>query len=224
MFEQRPSSTVPTGVRSRAWLWLVLANVGVFVAERSIGDGGRDWLARFHLLPSEVFAGKVWQLVTFQFLHVNLTHLVMNCLGLYFFGSPVGEHYRKGAVGWIYLVSGAMGGAAHCILGWRYPEWYGRIAVVGASAGVYGLVGAFCWIHWADRFKLCLPFTRWGLPFSGRRLFALFLFVGVVSMLDLKSGVAHDAHLGGMFMGVWMAQSWLKPRVPEARADPAATS
>jgi membrane associated rhomboid family serine protease len=212
MFEQPHPVQAPTAVRSRAWFWLVLLNGAVFAAEHWLGHDRREWLARFHLLPSEVFAGKVWQLVTFQFLHINLTHLVMNCLGLYFFGQPVEEHYRARSVWWIYLLCGIMGGVAHCILGWFYPAWYGRIAVVGASAGVYGLVGAFCWVFWAERFKLCLPGTRWGLPFSGRRLFALFLLTGVLSMMDLKSGVAHDAHLGGMFMGVWMAQTWLKPR------------
>ena len=217
MFEQQPAATAPRDARSRAWLWLIVINAAIYFGERLFGRGGGNLWDRFHLLPSEVFAGQVWQLVTYQFLHVNATHLAMNCLGLYFFGQPVGEHYGDRAVWRIYLFCGVMGGLAHCLLGWIYPGWYGRIAVVGASAGVYGMVGAFCWAFWSERFRLCLPFTRWGLPFSGQRLFVLFLVVGVFSMLDLKSGVAHDAHLGGMFAGLLLAQSRLRAKSGSAR-------
>src|SRR4051812_33563167 len=37
--------------------------------------------------------GKVWQLLTFQFLHATPWpwHVLFNCLGLYFFGRPVEE-------------------------------------------------------------------------------------------------------------------------------------
>src|ERR1051326_7121887 len=33
--------------------------------------------------------GFVWQLLSFQFLHASWLHLILNSLGLYFFGRPV---------------------------------------------------------------------------------------------------------------------------------------
>lgn len=212
-----PRAVAPPPRRSStAWRWLVAVNVLVFLVERWLDRGSPALSVRlsawFHLLPGDVADGKIWQLLTFQFLHVNLSHLLLNCLGLYFFGQPVGESYGGRAVWRLYLICGVLGGLAHCVLGWIFPTWYGRIAVVGASAGVYGLVGAFCWIHWLDRFQLGLPGTRFGLPWSGQRLFVLFLVVGVLSMTDLKSRVAHDAHLGGLFAGLWFTQTFLWPK------------
>ena len=42
-----------------------------------------SWLA---LTPLALARGYVWQLLTFQFLHVSLWHLIGNLLGLWFFG------------------------------------------------------------------------------------------------------------------------------------------
>lgn len=223
MSDSKPPALPAPAVRSTAWIWLVGVNIAVFLVEallkRSAPGTAAQLQAWFHLLPGEVAQGALWQLLTFQFLHVGALHLLMNCLGLNLFAQPVGEEYGGRAVWRLYLLSGIGGGIAHCILGWVYPTWYGRIAVVGASAGVYGLAGAFCWMCWNDRFKVGLPGLDLGLRLSGQRLFALFFLVGIGSMLDLKSRVAHDAHLGGLFMGLILAQSMkrravAKPAVP----------
>ncbi|MSU60108.1 MAG: rhomboid family intramembrane serine protease, partial [Pedosphaera sp.] len=41
---------------------------------------------RLALTPLALAKGHVWQLLTFQFLHVSLWHLIGNLVGLWFFG------------------------------------------------------------------------------------------------------------------------------------------
>ena len=37
-------------------------------------------------IQSAVFDGRIWEFITFQFLHGSLGHVLFNCMGLFFFG------------------------------------------------------------------------------------------------------------------------------------------
>src|SRR5262245_18104467 len=67
--------------------------------------------------------GRVWQLITFQFLHTGPWpwHLLFNCLGLYFFGRSVEE--TLGAKGFLklYFLSGFLGGLLQVLVTWISP-------------------------------------------------------------------------------------------------------
>ncbi len=55
-----------------------------------------------------VMHGKIWQFLTFQFLHSVPWpfHVLFNCLGLYFFGKPLEEHLGPTRFLKIYFSSG----------------------------------------------------------------------------------------------------------------------
>src|SRR2546423_2115739 len=55
---------------------------------------------------------RLWQLVTFQFLHEAPMpfHLLFNCLGLYFFGRAVEDALGRGGFLLLYFLSGTLGG------------------------------------------------------------------------------------------------------------------
>src|SRR5436305_1731642 len=84
-----------------------------------------------------VFSGKVWQLLTFQFLHSCPLpfHVLFNCLGLWFFGRPVEETLGSRRFLKLYFACGLAGGVLQVLLTLLLPR-HEDIPVVGASAGV----------------------------------------------------------------------------------------
>ena len=111
---------------------------------------------RVHLTP--------WTLVTYMFLHANLTHLLFNMVGLFFFGPRLEE--RLGGRNFIlmYLCAG-LGGA---LLSFVFSP---RAGVVGASAAVFGVLLGFA-RYWPKE-----DIYIWAvLPIQARML-ALFLVI-----------------------------------------------
>src|SRR5262245_16319284 len=89
--------------------------------------------------------GKVWQLFTFQFLHSVPWpwHVLFNCLGLYFFGRPVEEMVGEKKFLTLYFLSGVAGGVLQVLTTAVLPGHQDN-PVVGASAGVCGMIAIFC--------------------------------------------------------------------------------
>ena len=99
-----------------------------------------DWLA---LTPSALVRGYVWQLLTFQFLHAGLWHLLGNLMGLWFFGRLVENILGTKRFLVAYFVCGVVGGLLQAGLMVLFPAHFGA-SVVGASAGVMGVFAIFC--------------------------------------------------------------------------------
>ena len=149
------------------------------------------------LNPEELRQGYIWQLVTFQFLHGGLWHLLFNLIGIYFFGRFVED--RLGRTGFLklYFLSGFVGGLLQAVLGWAFPQHFGG-QVVGASAGVFGLLAAFSLLE-PDGIIL-LFFV---LPVRARYvLWAAAAIALFYVMVPSQGGVAHAAHLGGILGGI----------------------
>ena len=175
-----------------------------------------QWVAdSFHGRPkiNELFAlsttglgrGYVWQLLTFQFMHAGLFHLLGNLLVIYFFGRPIEEALGKAGFLKLYLASGIFGGLLQLAVSLLMPRQMGAGAVMGASAGAFGLVAAFAALYPERPLTLLVFFI---IPVTMRAKFllvaalALALF-GIVVPLD---NVAHAAHLGGIMVGFAMAR------------------
>jgi membrane associated rhomboid family serine protease len=140
--------------------------------------------------------GYVWQLLTFQFLHAGLWHLLGNLLGLWFFGRAIESGLGRGNMLRLYFLSGITGGLLQALLGLLLPERLGG-PVVGASAGVIGLFAAFAMFQ--PEAKILLWFV---IPVSARQVFWFSLIVAVVFIvLPSSTTVANGAHLGGLLAG-----------------------
>jgi membrane associated rhomboid family serine protease len=145
--------------------------------------------------------GKVWQLLTFQFLHTCPWpwHVLFNCLGLYFFGRPVEEMVGARKFLFLYLLCGVAGGLLQALVTIVLPR-HMDIPVVGASAGVCGMIAIFCSVNPMDELTTWIYF----LPITIRARYFL-LFLGGFSLFGTLvpfSGLAHGAHLGGILMGL----------------------
>lgn len=189
-----------------ATISLIVANIGIFLFQHINEVYLHFPLVQYLELSTDGMQhGYVWQLLTFQFLHAGGLHLVFNMLALYWFGRPVEEALGTGRFLEAYFASGITGGVFQTALGFAFPAYFGQ-SVVGASAGVFGLITIFSLME-PDRVILlwfivpvrCLYFVY------GAVLVSLF-FVLVPS----NSGVAHAAHLGGILTAIgylkWFVQ------------------
>ena len=94
-----------------------------------------------------------------------------------------------------------------------------RNTVIGASAGVFGILLAYALVFPHTRIMLLIP----PIPLPARVFVALYaaleLFLGVTRT---QSGVAHFAHLGGMVFGFLLIQYWRGrwPFSPRRRPPP----
>jgi membrane associated rhomboid family serine protease len=172
----------------------------------SYSIAGSRLLESLELAPEAVTRGHVWQLITFQFLHSGFIHFLFNAVSLYFLGkaleiSLAPRHWLA-----IYFGSGIVGGLLNAAGSAVLPMNFG-FRVVGASAGVSGLLAAFAFLYPMQ--EICL----WGLfRFPARFLFVISVILSTFFILvpaggrDL--GMAHGAHLGGLFFGYAYAR-WL---------------
>jgi membrane associated rhomboid family serine protease len=206
----------PPNLRLSLTAVLLAANVVFFItqwwADSSYGRLRINGL--FALSVPGLRQGYLWQLITFQFMHASLLHLLGNLLVIYFFGRPIEEALGKAGFLKVYLTSGVFGGLLQLGISLLWPRHVGAAPVVGASAGAFGLVAAF-----AALFPE-LPLTLLVFPVSMRAKFLLVFALapalfGILVPLD---NVAHAAHLGGIVMGFaiarWHSRSqgtWRRP-------------
>ena len=153
--------------------------------------------------------GFLWQLLTFQFLHGGIFHLLLNCWGIYVFGHAVEETLGRKQMLKLYLLSGAAGGGLHVLGSIFFPAHFGVVtaygfthynSVVGASAGLFGLMAAFATMFPEHDLKVLLLFV-YPVTVSARVLVCVCAGVSLVGLLLTRSNVAHGAHLGGMLAG-----------------------
>lgn len=136
-----------------------------------------------------------WTLVTYMFLHANLTHLFFNMFMLFVFGPRLEERLGGASFLRFYLLCG-LGGAVLSILTFAISPFG---AMVGASGAVFGVTLGFARYWPRDEIYI------WGvLPIQARMLAFLMvassLYFGVTGARD---GVAHFAHLGGV-VAAWI--------------------
>jgi len=137
---------------------------------------------------------------TSMFMHGGWMHLGFNLLFLHSLGPVLEDTIGAKRFTLLYLGSGAFGGAVHLMGALLSPRIFGH-PVVGASAGLCGLLSALCAIYAEEPMELRLLFL---LPVVMRAKFLL-LGTALMSMAGTVlpfGNVAHLAHLGGLIGGL----------------------
>ncbi len=155
-------------------------------------------------LPEPGFA--LWQLVTYGFLHGNLTHIAMNMFILWMFGRDL-EHLmgpRRFLTYYLVCVVGA--GLVQLLVaniqGGFYPT-------VGASGGVYGILLAYGMAYPNRELLLLIP----PIPIKAKYFVILIgIFELTVGFSGRAPGIANFAHVGGMLFGFVLLQYWRRRR------------
>ena len=188
--------------------WLLITNAAVYLL---LGVGGR--MFTFDMVPLEIvfnyYLGLMplghgfypWQLVTYQFMHANFTHLLYNMFGLWMFGMEVEHVWGSRRFLGFYLLCGVAAGVSQLILAPLLEpssvissSGMG-IPTVGASGAVYAVLVAFA-MMFPDRYI----FLYFLLPIKAKYFIFGLIILGVISIGD-QSAVANLAHLGGAAAG-----------------------
>lgn len=177
-------------------LWILAINAVCFLLSGIAARMGAVGFVNeyFALSADGIAQGKVWQLVTFQFLHGDFGHIILNSLAIFFVGRAVERTMSPEKYIFLYLFSGIIGGLVQ--VGWLMIVG-STATTVGASAGLFGLLAAFALILGHETISLMLFFIL-PISFQGRFLLPIGLILSILGMVGDRSNVGHASHLGGM--------------------------
>lgn len=184
---------------------LVLLNVLVYALELATGP---EIIRVFGLWPpGSGGAFHLWQLVTYSFLHGSLLHLGFNMFAIWMFGAALETRWDELRYLLTYLLSVVVAAMTQIAVSGYFLHATGP--VIGASGGVFGLLMAYALYFPRNVVSIIfLPFIR--IP---ARSFVL--GYGAIELLlgltGTSSGVAHFAHLGGLFGG-WLGVQYFRGR------------
>ncbi|MEU3736697.1 rhomboid family intramembrane serine protease [Streptomyces sp. NPDC032198] len=166
-------------------------NVAVFIAVLAMGDRLVNELVLVGSWPPEPFVptegvaeGQWYRLVTSMFTHQEVWHIAFNMLGLWWLGAPLEAALGRARYLSLYLLSGLAGGALTYVV--AAPDQ----ASLGASGAIFGLLGA-----------TAVLMRR--LNYDMRPVIAL-LALNLLFTFTW-SGIAWEAHVGGLVAGVAIA-------------------
>ena len=202
----------------------VLAYLATWVLQRSGVD--LNALLGLHFFMASDF--RVYQFLTYMFLHGSFTHILFNMFALWMFGSVIERVWGPKKFLFYYIVCGVGAGivqelvqygsyVAQGLDAYEYVNMGGaQIAMdsyinlwttIGASGAVYGILLAFGMIFPNERlFIIPIPF-----PIKAKWLILGYIVIELFSaMSGPGDGVAHMAHLGGMLFGFLLIRYWQK--------------
>ncbi|MGH9409336.1 MAG: rhomboid family intramembrane serine protease [Vicinamibacterales bacterium] len=148
-----------------------------------------------------IYAGRWWTVLSAGWLHAGALHILFNMLWVRDLGPPVADIYGGARMIIIYTIAGVCGFALSSFAGLFHLPLFGASLTIGASAPIFGLLGAL--LHYGRRGGSSLVRSH-ALGYA----LALFVF-GLV-----MPGVDNAAHAGG-FVGGYLASVWLDPLKPE---------
>ena len=166
-------------------LRLLIANVVMYFLQQTVPG----LTAALAFYPPEILA-RPWTVVTYMFVHGSISHILFNMLALYFFGSRVEQRLGPERFFALYFIGGISG----AVLSFAFER---GSPVIGASAGVFGVMLAFARFWPRDQIYI------WGIiPVEARWLVGISTLMALFGGFTGGGGVAHFAHLGG-FIGAF---------------------
>ena len=133
--------------------------------------------------------GEWWRLVSPVFLHVGLSHLVVNSVTLLYIGRYIEKFFGHWRMVVIYFVSALFGN-------FTSAAFMPSTISAGASTAIFGLFGAFLMLGVCFRHNVIVCVLS--------RTFLLFVIINIVMGFFL-SGVDLIGHIGGLFGGFFIA-------------------
>ncbi len=156
------------------------------------------------LLPEDVVMRlRLWQPVTYLFLHAGFFHILFNMLALWMFGVELERLWGTRFFLKYYFLTGV--GAAFTTIVLAFLPMPGEInatlrysMTVGASGAIYGLLLAYA-LYFPDRPLFLFPIP---IPIAAKYFVMILGGIALLSSLSAsQGGVANVAHLGGLAFG-----------------------
>lgn len=201
----------------------VLCFLGYIVAQKN-GIDLNDVLGLHFFLASDF---KLYQLVTYMFMHANFQHVFFNMFAVWMFGRTLEHVLGPKRFLLYYMVCGIGAGLVQELVQYiQYAtelshydgvntglavipmqEYLNLMTTVGASGAVYGILLAFGMLFPnSQMFVFPIPF-----PIKAKFFVVGYAVIELVAGLGSSGdGIAHFAHLGGMVFGFFLIYYWRK--------------
>jgi rhomboid-like protein len=221
-----PFSNIPTVVKN-----LLIINIIFFIATALFESKGILLVRMLGVYYPDSPNFKVWQIISYMFMHGGFTHILFNMFALFTFGSTVERVMGSkrflnfylitglGALALQFLVQaieiyGLTGSMTIDILTYRSADtnviktlseiYY--VPMVGASGAIFGLLIAFGMLFPnAELYIMFIP-----VPIKAKYIIPVYiileLFLGVAQFSG--DSIAHFAHLGGALFGFILVKMW----------------
>jgi membrane associated rhomboid family serine protease len=181
------SGGLPPGIRA-----LLISNVALFLVDFF----SRYFLRSYFALRPEDVATRfeIWQLATYMFLHGGIWHILWNMLALWMFGCELERLWGTRRFLRFYFFCGI--GAGFCVVVGNYLFGDPRLATVGSSGAIYGILLASA-VLWPDRLIL----FSFLIPIKMKYFVMIIGAIAFLNSFNTNSPVSDIAHLGGMLFG-----------------------
>ena len=179
-----------------------MAIIHLWIDTRGIAEANAIYW-RWSFVSARLWAGEgLPTLLTYAMLHGSWGHLAMNGVILYALGSAVWRVTGTVRFMALFAVTSICGALAFALI---RPDEAGPL--VGASGGVFGMLGA------VKRLEFAMRAMR-GEPVGGEVLRFLGLIVALEVAVGLATGgvIAWQAHLGGLLAGFALAPIFVRRR------------
>ena len=183
---------------------LIAANLGVFFYEAGASQAGLDRMIDTFGLTPAALAGDVgmrgWvaavaTLVSYQFFHADIGHLVGNMIFLWVFGDDIERALGRRRFLAFYLLSGAAGGLVFVAY-----DPHSNVELIGASGAIAGVVIAYVMLRPCAKITVLVGIIP--LRISAYWVIGLFVILQLWNLRAAsKSEVAYWCHFGGMLAG-----------------------
>ncbi|MBR1517317.1 MAG: rhomboid family intramembrane serine protease [Bacteroidales bacterium] len=184
---------------------LLIINVIFFLAtlvlERMGGANGLMITNLLALWPAGTPMFRIWQPITYMFMHAGIDHIFFNMFALWMFGYILENYWGSKRFLVYYFACGIGAALANMLVMYLTHSIH---PTVGASGAVYGILLAFGMMFPEERIYLyfLVPIkAKWFVIGYA----VVELFEGIMMSHD---GVAHFAHLGGMIFGFLLIRYW----------------
>lgn len=204
---------------------LLIINILMYLATITLDRFGIDMTSLFGLHFFKASGFRVYQFITYMFMHGSFGHLFFNMFALWMFGNTLENLWGSKRFLLFYMVCGI--GAGLCQELVQYVQYATSLAdysnvnlggqivsmdsylnmmnTVGASGAVYGLLLAF-----GMMFPNSMIFLYFLIPIKAKWFVIGYAVIELLMGLRGVGNVAHFAHLGGMLFGLGLILYWRK--------------
>ncbi len=193
-------------------LLLILINAAVFIYTDIMGMGTQEFIYRHAVIPADIISlggasgrgvlAALGTLLTSQFMHGGLLHIVSNMLFLWIFGNNVEDRFGSIFFVIFYPVCGFAAALAQVMGDPSSP-----IPMLGASGAVAGVMGAYL-LMYPHAQVLTLIWIIFFIRLVWLPAYIIIIYwiiIQVISQLGSSAqqgGVAYLAHIGGFAAGI----------------------
>jgi len=175
------------GFRMGLILWLITINLLMFVLTALAAITGRVSLVSLLGVRGATFLSQPWTLFTAMWLHGSFWHILANMITLHFFGTYLSKLVGNRKFLAVYLIGGVVGNLLFALIAPSFAT------AIGASGAIFAAGGALAMM------RPKTPVYVFPIPAPIPLIGAV---IGGFVVLSFFPGIAWEAHLGGLIVGL----------------------